>query len=267
MLSEFAPWAGLTRGDKEHGRTGALAGALRAAGHHRRLWPPAHGLSGARNFDRYGELRCSWRRSARNGLAVGRNGSMSDMPILSACSGSAMFQTTACCWRSGHWSLVWATDIGAFFAGRAIGGPKVAPVDQPQQDLGGAEQAACFCRRLCWAGQCMRFAGLDPSVWHWQARCAGIARASRGFLRKLDETAAQGVKDSGHSAAGTWRCTRPARWRRDSRHSGAALLLRDNVGGLVDRVRKSRLDTRRHGFGRDQSTLDLVLRTPDAVRC
>ena len=30
--------------------------------------------------------------------------------------------------------VVWSTDIGAFFAGRAIGGPKLGPVDQSQQD-------------------------------------------------------------------------------------------------------------------------------------
>ena len=35
-------------------------------------------------------------------------------------------------------AITWATDIFAYFAGRAIGGPKLAPQDQPEQDLGRA---------------------------------------------------------------------------------------------------------------------------------
>ncbi len=34
-------------------------------------------------------------------------------------------------------SLVWATDIGAFFAGRAIGGPKIAPAISPSKTWAG----------------------------------------------------------------------------------------------------------------------------------
>ena len=43
------------------------------------------------------------------------------------------------------WSLaiVWATDIGAYFAGRTIGGPKLAPVWSPRQDMVGPDRAAC----------------------------------------------------------------------------------------------------------------------------
>ena len=33
--------------------------------------------------------------------------------------------------------VVWASDIGAYAAGRLIGGPKLARADQPEQDLGG----------------------------------------------------------------------------------------------------------------------------------
>ena len=40
------------------------------------------------------------------------------------------------------WALatVWATDIGAYAAGRSIGGPKLAPSVSPEQDVGGADR-------------------------------------------------------------------------------------------------------------------------------
>ena len=38
---------------------------------------------------------------------------------------------------------MWSTDIFAYFAGRAIGGPKLAPGDQPEKDLvGGGRRRA-----------------------------------------------------------------------------------------------------------------------------
>ncbi len=36
-------------------------------------------------------------------------------------------------------AVVWATDIAAYFVGRAVGGPKLAPRRQPEEDLVGRD--------------------------------------------------------------------------------------------------------------------------------
>src|SRR3546814_18439100 len=58
---------------------------------------------------------------------------------------------TAALWVFG---MVWATDIGAYFAGRAFGGARLAPTISPSKNwsglIGGMENGRAACReRVC----------------------------------------------------------------------------------------------------------------------
>ncbi|AEG49022.1 phosphatidate cytidylyltransferase [Sphingobium chlorophenolicum L-1] len=89
--------------------------------------------------------------------------------------------------------LVWATDIGAYFAGRSIGGPKLAPRVSPSKTwsgLGGGVLAALLVGFLLY-----RFAGLPVQL----AAASGLL-AVAAQLGDLFESAMKrraGVKDSG----------------------------------------------------------------------
>lgn len=90
-------------------------------------------------------------------------------------------------------SLVWATDIGAFFSGRTIGGPKIAPAISPSKTwaglIGGMSAAtilaACFHR---WLGLSL------PLV--WATPFLAIAAQAGDFFESWMKRRA-GVKDSG----------------------------------------------------------------------
>lgn len=95
-------------------------------------------------------------------------------------------------------AIVWATDIGAYFAGRAIGGPKLAPVISPNKTwagLGGGMVAAaivgCLIARL----------GHLPTRTCWLAPLLAIA-AQLGDLVESGMKRRAGVKDSGHILPG-----------------------------------------------------------------
>lgn len=89
--------------------------------------------------------------------------------------------------------LVWATDIGAYFAGRSIGGPKLAPSISPSKTwagLGGGVLAA-----LAFGFALHFLAGLPVKL---AAACGILAVAAQGgdlFESALKRRA--GVKDSG----------------------------------------------------------------------
>lgn len=89
--------------------------------------------------------------------------------------------------------LVWSTDIGAYFAGRSIGGPKLAPRVSPSKTwsgLGGGVMAALILGFLL-----HRFAGLPIQL----AAASGLL-AVAAQLGDLFESAMKrraGVKDSG----------------------------------------------------------------------
>ena len=90
-------------------------------------------------------------------------------------------------------SLVWATDIGAYFAGRAIGGPKLAPRVSPSKTwagLGGGVLAA-----LVLGFVLHRFAGLPIQL----AAASGLlaVAAQLGDLLESAMKRRAGVKDSG----------------------------------------------------------------------
>jgi len=93
------------------------------------------------------------------------------------------------------WTLlvVWATDIGAFFAGRRIGGPKLAPRISPSKTwagLGGGMLAA-----LIVGGTVAAIAGLPIAALWLGAPLAVIAQGGDLFESALKRRA--GVKDSG----------------------------------------------------------------------
>ena len=89
--------------------------------------------------------------------------------------------------------VVWATDIGAYFAGRAIGGPKLAPSVSPNKTIagliGGVISAAVM------AGGWVYYVGL-PAILLWLAVFFAIA-AQLGDLFESGLKRRAGVKDSG----------------------------------------------------------------------
>jgi phosphatidate cytidylyltransferase len=95
-------------------------------------------------------------------------------------------------------ALVWVTDIGAYFAGRAIGGPKLAPAISPNKTwaglIGGMVLAALF-------GIVMHFAyGLALRLTLASPLLAVIAQAGDLYESWLKRRA--GVKDSGNILPG-----------------------------------------------------------------
>lgn len=90
-------------------------------------------------------------------------------------------------------AIVWATDIGAYFSGRAIGGPKLAPRLSPNKTwaglIGGMVAAAIVGALIAWLGGLPTF-----------CRIAGAPLAVAAQMGDLFESwlkRRSGVKDSG----------------------------------------------------------------------
>lgn len=95
-------------------------------------------------------------------------------------------------------ALVWACDIGAFFAGRSIGGPKLAPRLSPNKTwagLGGGVLAAGALGLLLWAQ-----AGLPGLLAAMSPLLAVLAQGGDLYESWLKRAA--GVKDSGNVLPG-----------------------------------------------------------------
>ncbi|PCG15689.1 MULTISPECIES: phosphatidate cytidylyltransferase [Sphingomonas] len=95
-------------------------------------------------------------------------------------------------------ALVWACDIGAFFAGRSIGGPKLAPRLSPNKTwagLGGGVLAAGALGLLLWAQ-----AGLPGLLAAMSPLLAVLAQGGDLYESWLKRVA--GVKDSGNVLPG-----------------------------------------------------------------
>ena len=89
--------------------------------------------------------------------------------------------------------VVWATDIGAYFAGRAIGGPKLAPSISPNKTVAGLIGGVTCAAVL--AGAWVYYVGL-PAKLLWLAVIFGAA-AQMGDLFESGLKRRAGVKDSG----------------------------------------------------------------------
>ena len=89
--------------------------------------------------------------------------------------------------------VTWSTDIGAYFAGRAIGGPKLAPTISPNKTwaglIGGMIAAALL------GGYWANFTGLSPKLL-WLAPLFAVG-AQAGDLFESGLKRRAGVKDSG----------------------------------------------------------------------
>ena len=89
--------------------------------------------------------------------------------------------------------VTWSTDIGAYFAGRAIGGPKLAPMISPNKTwaglIGGMIAAALL------GGYWANFTSLSPKLL-WLAPLFAVG-AQAGDLFESGLKRRAGVKDSG----------------------------------------------------------------------
>ena len=90
-------------------------------------------------------------------------------------------------------AIVWATDIGAYFAGRAIGGPKLAPRLSPNKTwaglIGGMIAAAVVGALIAWQG--------DLPAFCWITGGGLAVAAQMGDLFESWLKRRSGVKDSG----------------------------------------------------------------------
>ncbi len=95
-------------------------------------------------------------------------------------------------------TVTWATDIGAYFAGRAIGGPKLAPTISPNKTIAGLVGGALSAGLASYAW--IEFTAL-PAVLGFLAPLFAVA-AQGGDLFESWMKRRAGVKDSGNFLPG-----------------------------------------------------------------
>jgi phosphatidate cytidylyltransferase len=103
-------------------------------------------------------------------------------------------------------AVVWATDIAAYFTGRALGGPKLCPAISPKKTwsgfLGGLCAAVVAGLLVSWAGQRL---GLEHSFSPWSTVAFSLVASIASQLGDLGESALKrhcDVKDSSHLIPG-----------------------------------------------------------------
>ena len=89
--------------------------------------------------------------------------------------------------------VVWSTDIGAFFAGRAIGGPKLAPSISPNKTVAGLVGGMISAGLAGWAW--VDFSGV-PSVFLWLGPPLALAAQAGDLFESWLKRRAK-AKDSG----------------------------------------------------------------------
>jgi phosphatidate cytidylyltransferase len=116
------------------------------------------------------------------------------LPVLALVLLRERFGLLAAFWAM---ALVWACDTGAYFAGRALGGPKLAPAISPNKTwagfVGGLAAAGIFALLLVPYGLPLLLALATPLL-------AAVAQAGDLFESHLKRLA--GVKDSGNLLPG-----------------------------------------------------------------
>jgi phosphatidate cytidylyltransferase len=89
--------------------------------------------------------------------------------------------------------VTWSTDIGAYFAGRAIGGPKLAPAISPNKTIAGLVGGAISASLAGWAW--IEFTALPLSLAYFAPLFAIASQGGDLFESWMKRKA--GVKDSG----------------------------------------------------------------------
>ena len=89
-------------------------------------------------------------------------------------------------------ATVWATDIGAYFAGRTIGGPKIAPAISPSKTWAGLIGGMVAAELVSWL--IGRWIGSDATLFKLGAPMAVLAQMGDFFESWMKRRA--GVKDS-----------------------------------------------------------------------
>ncbi len=95
---------------------------------------------------------------------------------------------------------VWATDTGAYIAGRLVGGPKLAPSISPKKTWSGL-MGGMFCSALVMGG-CATAWGFTHANWYFAAGLILAVVAQGGDLFESYVKRRAGVKDSGHIVPG-----------------------------------------------------------------
>jgi phosphatidate cytidylyltransferase len=106
-------------------------------------------------------------------------------------------------------ATVWATDIGAYFAGRAIGGPKIAPKISPSKTWAGLVGGMIAATVVLWIGSnygvFKQSDGIDAehlvAVAPWMGALAAVLAQAGDFFESWMKRRA-GVKDSGNLIPG-----------------------------------------------------------------
>ena len=149
--------------------------------------------------------------------------------------------------------VVWSTDIGAYFAGRAIGGPKLAPSISPNKTIAGLIGGVISATIL--AGAWVYAVKLPAVLLSLAAPLAVAAQLGDLFESGLKRRA--GRQGQRNLASGPWRTARPARRAGPCRRPDRG----PDGGGLAMTRRRLSILGATGSVG--TSTLDLVERHPE----
>jgi phosphatidate cytidylyltransferase len=121
--------------------------------------------------------------------------SLQNAPPIDGLFGTAVNVSSAGILMFAMLSIVWATDIAAYFAGRGFGGPLLSPKDSPHKTWTGAI-GAVFCAGLA-AAAFVRWRGGEDALMHWVLFAVVLSVvAQAGDLLESRFKRLYGVKDT-----------------------------------------------------------------------